>query len=52
MIYLTRYVHSKSIKMLTLYYHELMWKIEEHEGKKYLMVDDYMFDKVITVLKK
>ena len=27
----TRYVHSKSIKMLSLYYPELMRKIKEHE---------------------
>ena len=33
---------SKSTKMLSLHYHELMGKIEEHEKKKYLMVDDYM----------
>ena len=32
--YFTRYVHSKSIKMLSLYYYGLMGKIEEHEGKK------------------
>ena len=32
-IYFTRYVHSKSIKILTLYYHELVGKSEGHEGK-------------------
>ena len=48
-IYSTRYVYSKSIKMLNLYYHELMGKIEEHERKKYLMVDDYMLDKVLRI---
>ena len=52
MIYLTRYVKSKSIKMLSLYYHESMWNIEEHEGKKYLMVDDYMLDKVINSIEE
>ena len=31
--YFTRYVHSKSIKMLSLHYHELMGKIKEYEGK-------------------
>ena len=41
-IYFTRYVHSKSIKMVSLQYHELMGKIQEQEGKKYLMVNDYM----------
>ena len=39
-IYFYRYVHSKLIKMLSLYYHELMGKIDDHEGKIYLMVDD------------
>ena len=29
----TRYVHSKSIKMINLHYHELMEKIEENETK-------------------
>ena len=33
MTYFTRYIHSNSIKMLSLHYHELMGKIEEHEGK-------------------
>ena len=32
--YFTRYAHSKSIKTLSLHYHELMGKIKEHEGKK------------------
>ena len=32
-IYFTRYVHSKSIKILTLCYHELVGKSEGHEGK-------------------
>ena len=41
-IYLTRYVNCKPIKMINLYYHELREKIEKHERKKYLMVDDYM----------
>ena len=38
--------------MFSLYYHELMGKIKEHEGKKYLMVDDYMLDKVLDNTKK
>ena len=46
-IYFIRYVHIKSINMLSLHYHE--WKrTEEHEGKKYLIFDDYMLDKVNT----
>ena len=39
-IYFTRYIHSKSIKMLSLYYYELMGKIKEHGGKKYLYTTD------------
>ena len=39
-IYFARYVQSKLIKVLSLYYHEIMGKVKEHEGKKYLMVDD------------
>ena len=38
MIYFTKYVHSKSIKMLILHYHELTGKTEEHEGKQ---IDDW-----------
>ena len=37
-IYFTRSVHIKSIQMLSLYSHELIGKIEEHEGKKILDV--------------
>ena len=33
--------------MLSLHYHELMGKIEEYEGNKYLMVDEYILDKVL-----
>ena len=52
-IYFTRYVHSKSIKVLSLLYHELMGKIEEHEGKKYLIIDDdCMLDKVLDKIKE
>ena len=35
-----RHVHCKSIKMLNIYYPELMGKIKENEGKKYLIIDD------------
>ena len=31
--YFTRYVHSKPIKVVSLNYHELIGKIEEHERK-------------------
>ena len=44
MIHFPRYVHNKSIKILRLYYDELIGKIEEHEGKKNLTVDDYMLE--------
>ena len=37
--------------MLSLYYHQLMGKINEHVGKKYLMVDDYVIDKIIDRIK-
>ena len=33
--------------MLNLYYDELIGKIEEYEGKKYLVVDDNTLDKVL-----
>ena len=29
-----------------------MGKIKEHEGKKYLMVNDYILDKVLDKIKK
>ena len=51
-IYFTTYYHSEFIKMLRLRYHELMGTIEEHEGKKYLMVDDSMLDKVSDRVKE
>ena len=45
-IYFARYDPGKLIRMLSLYYHELMEKVEEHEGKKYFMIDGNVFDKV------
>ena len=51
-IYFTRYVHSKSIKVLSLHYHELMGKIQEHEEEIYLMVNYYMLDKVLEKIKE
>ena len=32
------------IKTLRLYFYKLMQKIEEHDRKKYFMVDNYMVD--------
>ena len=52
MIYFTRSVHSKPIKMLSLYYHELMEKIEEHEAKKHLMADNFMLGQVLEKIKE
>ena len=50
--YFTRYVFIKSIKMLSLHYHELMGKIKEHEQKTYLIVNDYMLVKVLDKTKE
>ena len=38
--------------MLSLHYHELMGKIQKHEGKTYLMVDDYMLGRVLDKIKE
>ena len=38
--------------MFILHCQELIGKIEEHEGKKCLMVDDYMLDKVSGNIKE
>ena len=46
-IYFIRYVHSKLTKISSLRYNELVRKIEEHEVKEYLMVDDYMLGKIL-----
>ena len=51
MIYFTRCVRSKSIKTLSLHYPELMEKLKNTKGKKYLMVNDYMLDKVLHKTK-
>ena len=40
------------IKKLSLHYHELMGKIEECEGKRYLMVNDYLLNKLLDEIKK
>ena len=52
LIYFTRYIHTKLIKILILYYHELIEAIEEHGRKKYLIVDDFMLDKVLNKIKE
>ena len=38
--------------MLGLFYGELMRKIDSHEGKKYLTVDNYMLEKLIDKYKE
>ena len=38
--------------MLSLHYDKLMRKIKKHEEKKYLMVDDYMLDKLLGGIKE
>ena len=35
-----------------LNYHQIIGKIEEPEGRKYLMVDDFMLDKVLDKIKE
>ena len=52
MIYFTRYVHRKLIKMHRLHYHKLMGNIKEYEGKKYLMINDDMLGKVSDKIKE
>ena len=51
-IYFSRYARGTSVRMLSLHYHELMEKIEEYEGKKYLMLGGYMLDKVLNAIKE
>ena len=38
--------------MLSLHYPKRMGKIEERYGKKYLMVNDYMLDKLLGKIKE
>ena len=52
MIYFTRYHPDKSRAMLNLHYHELIGKVEEYEGKKYLMVDDYTRNRLLDKIKR
>ena len=51
LIYFTRYQLDKLIVMLNLYYGKLIGKIEEYEGKNYLMVDDFTLDNVLHKIK-
>ena len=52
MIYFNRYDRGKSVIVLTLYYHKLKGKIEDQEGKKYLMIEDYVLHKELDRIKK
>ena len=47
-----KYANSMSMKMLSLYFYQLMGKTEEQEEKKSLMVDDYMTNKVLYNIKE
>ena len=38
--------------MLNLYYHKVMGKINEYEDKEYLIVGNYVLDKVLGRFKK
>ena len=49
-IYFTRYDRCNTI-MLNLHYHEVMGNIKEHEGKKYLMVTNYIRNEVLDRIK-
>ena len=44
-------VYSKSVKMLSLHYQELIGKVKEAKEKN-LMVDDYMLDTVLDRIKE
>ena len=52
LIYFTRYLLEKLIVMLNLYYGKLIGKIEEYEGKNYLMVDDFTLDNILHKIKR
>ena len=52
LIYFTRYVHNKSIKVFRLYWYEIIGKIEEHEGKRYLLAEDYMLYRILDKIKE
>ena len=38
--------------MVSLHYHELMGKVKQHEGQKFLTVNDYMLDKILDKIKE
>ena len=50
--YFTRYDRKKSIRISSLYYHELMGKIPGHERKNYLLLTCNILNKVLHKIKK
>ena len=50
--YFTRCVHNESIKLLSLHVNELIKKFKKHEGKKFFMVNDYMLNNVLDMIKE
>ena len=38
--------------MLSLYYNQLVGKVEKYDRKKHLMLDDSILDKVLQKIKK
>ena len=50
-IYFTRCDGSKSVRILSLHYNNLMGAIEEHEGKKYLIACPCILNKVLDKIK-
>ena len=50
-IYFTTYDHGKLIKMSSLYYHDLVGKIEEHDDKKYLTLGNNILNEVLDKIR-
>ena len=50
--YFTRYVHQKLIKMLSLYYHDLIGKIEEHAEIKMFAGWWLLLEKVLDKIRE
>ena len=51
-IYFSRSHPNKLVTMQNQYYDAFIEKIEEYEGKKYLMVDDYTLEKVLNKITR
>ena len=50
-IYFARYDRGKSVGILSRYYYELIGKIDEYKGSKYLITDDILYE-VLDNIKK